>query len=477
MDQKPQPPSEDQREEAQDTGEGGARDADVIVIGAGLAGLTAARELVRKGRSVIVLEARDRVGGRTLSHTTSLGDVIDLGAQWIGPTQDRMEALCRELGIATFPQHNKGTKLLSLGGSISTYEKSIPSLPLFSLLSLDRTIKRLDALAREVPLEAPFKAARAAEWDGMTVESWKRANVATWRTRAVIDVAVGAVFAADPAEISFLHFLFYLRSGGGLLRLTEITDGAQQTRIGPGAQTIAKRLAEELGDRVRTGAPVRSIRQDGEGIRVRSDQGEHRARYCIAAIPPALAGRIDYDPPLPGIRDQLTQRMPLGSVAKHVAIYKKAFWRDKGLSGEAVIDKGPIKAVFDDSPADGSHGALLAFMVGSDARAWGQRPAGERRAAVIGELARLFGPEARACEEHIEKDWGEEVWSRGCFAGLMGPGTWLSLGGALRAPVGRIHWAGTETALRWNGYMEGAVESGERAAGEVLAALGEGGGR
>jgi monoamine oxidase len=447
--------------------------ADVIVIGAGLAGLTAARELMKQGRSVIVLEARDRVGGRTLSHTTSLGDVVDLGAQWIGPTQDRIEGLCKELGVETFPQHNKGTKILSLGGAISTYEKSIPSLPLFSLLSLDRTLKRLDALCREVPLEAPHKAPRAAEWDGMTVETWKRENVSTWRTRAVIDVAIGAVFAADPAEISFLHFLFYLRSGGGLLRLTEITDGAQQTRIGPGAQTISKRLAEGLGDRVILGSPVRSIRQDAAGVVVRSDRGEHRARFCISAIPPALAGRIDYDPPLPGIRDQLTQRMPAGSVAKHVALYKKAFWRERGLSGEAVADKGPIKVVFDDSPADGSHGALLGFAVGSDARALGRRPAAERREAVLDAFARLFGPEARACEEHIEKDWGEEAWSRGCFAGIMAPGTWSSFGEALREPVGRIHWAGTETALRWNGYMEGAVESGERAAKEVIAALGD----
>jgi monoamine oxidase len=468
MNERDNPKADDPQDPAR-----GAADADVIVIGAGLAGLTAAREIARKGRSVLVLEARDRVGGRTLSHTTSLGDVVDLGAQWIGPTQDRMEALCKELGIETFPQHNKGTKILSLGGSISTYEKSIPSLPIFSLLSLDRTIKRLDALSREVPLEAPHRAPRAAEWDGMTVETWKRENVHTWRTRAVIDVAVGAVFAADPAEISFLHFLFYLRSGGGLLRLTEITDGAQQTRIGPGAQTISKRLAEGLGDRVILSAPVRSIRQAGSGVVVRSDRGEHRAKLCISAVPPALSGRIDYDPPLPGIRDQLTQRMPLGSVAKHIAIYKKAFWRERGLSGEAVIDKGPIKVVFDDSPADGSHGALLGFLVGSDARGWGRRSADDRRRAVLDEFARLFGPEARSCEEHIEKDWGEEPWSRGCFTGLMAPGTWMSFGEALREPVGRIHWAGTETAFQWNGYMEGAVESGERAAREVIAALGD----
>jgi monoamine oxidase len=444
---------------------------DVIVIGAGLAGLTAARLVAGAGRRVLVLEARDRVGGRTLSHKTASGDVIDLGAQWIGPTQDRMAALAKELGAATFRQYSTGTKLLSLGGKISTYKKSIPSLPLLSLLSLDRTIRTLTELCREVPLAAPHTAARAAEWDGMTVETWKRENVSTWRTRAVIDIAVRAIFAAEPSEISFLHFLFYLHSGGGLLRLTEIENGAQETRFRAGSQAIAIKMAEALGDRVILGAPVRAIRAQEGSVVVRSDAGEHRAARVIVAIPPALAGRIDYDPPMPGARDQLTQRMPLGSVVKCVAIYDRPFWREKGLSGEAITDEGAVKLVFDDSPEDGSHGALLGFMLGADARSWGDRSDAERREAALGSFARLFGPEAARPAEYIDKSWASEVWSRGCFAGVLPPGALTTLGTALREPVGPIHWAGTETATVWNGYMEGAVESGERAAHEVIEAL------
>lgn len=444
---------------------------DVIIVGAGLAGLTAARLIAAAGRRVLVLEARDRVGGRTLSHRTASGDVVDLGAQWIGPTQDRMAALAKELGVATFRQFATGTKLLSLGGKISTYKKSIPSLPLLSLLSLDRTIRKLTELCREVPLAAPHTAARAAEWDGMTVETWKRENVSTWRTRAVLDIAVRAIFAAEPSEISFLHFLFYLHSGGGLLRLTEIESGAQETRFSEGSQAIAIKMAEALGDRVVLSAPVRSIRVEDGSVVVVSDAGERRAARVIVAIPPALAGRIEYDPPMPGARDQLTQRMPLGSVVKCIAIYDRPFWREKGLSGEAITDEGAVKLVFDDSPEDGSHGALLGFMLGADARAWGDRSEAERREAALGSFARLFGPEAERPAEYIDKSWASERWSRGCFAGLLPPGALTSLGAALRAPVGPIHWAGTETAIAWNGYMEGAVESGERAAREVLEAL------
>jgi monoamine oxidase len=442
---------------------------DVVVVGAGLAGLSAARRLASRGREVAVLEARDRVGGRTLSHRADNGDVVDLGAQWIGPTQDRVAALAKELGLRTFPQHSAGTKLLSLGGKISTYRRSIPALPLVSLLSLDRLIKRLEALCLEVPLDAPGQAPRAAEWDGMTVESWKRANVFTEKTRAVFDIAVRALFAAEPSELSFLHFLFYLRSGGGLLRLTEIEGGAQETRFSAGAQELSKRLAAALGARVRLSSPVRAISQGDGLVTVRYDGGERRARRVIVALPPALAGRISYDPPMPPAREQLTQRMPMGSVIKCVAFYERPFWRERGLSGEAFCEAGPVNMVFDDSPEDGAHGALVAFVMANRARSLGSPEA--RRAAVLGELSRFFGPEAARPTGYIDQDWSSEVWSGGCFVGLMPPGALTAYGEALRAPVGRVHWAGTETARVWNGYMEGALESGERAADEVLAAL------
>lgn len=443
---------------------------DVVVVGAGLAGLTAARRLAERGLDVAVLEARDRVGGRTFSFTSPHHGVIDLGAQWIGPTQDRVAALATEFGLRTFDQYSTGAKLLSLDREVSISEGPIPKLPLVTLFFLDRMIKRLKVMSEEVPIETPHTAARAAEWDGITVESWKRTTVVTRKSRALLDIAVRGIFAAEPGEISFLYFLFYLHSGGGLLRLTQAHNGAQHTRFTTGTQPLSTRLAELLEGRVVLNAPVQVITQDPTGVRVRSDVGELRGRYAIVATPPALAGRIAYDPPLPAARDQLTQRMPMGSVLKCVVFYERPFWRDDGLSGEAFSNTGPVTMVFDDSPEDGSHGALLAFVVGDQARHWGARPVAERRQAVVSELTRLFGSRAALSVDYVDKDWASETWSRGCYTGLMPPGTLTAYGSALRAPVGRIHWAGTETASVWNGYMDGAIESGERAAREILLA-------
>jgi len=448
------------------------KEARVVVVGAGLSGLVAARKLAGAGLSVVVLEARDRVGGRTLSHTTSFGERVDLGAQWIGPTQDRMAKLVAELGLSPFKQYAAGKKVLSLGGTVTTYKTSIPSLSIIGAVDLGITIQRIESLVKEVPLDDPMLAANALEWDAMTVETWKRKNVKTRGAKALIDTAVRAVFAAEPSELSLLFFLSYLRHGGGLMRLTEIENGAQETRLAEGYQEVSKRLASELGERVILEAPVRHIRQEGERLLVRSGAGDVSCERVIVAIPPVLAGRIDYEPALPASRDLLTQKMPMGSVIKCVAFYETPFWRQAGYSGEALGDIGAVKLVFDDSPEDGSHGALVGFFMGKDARHFSGKSKEERKKAALESFTRFFGPPAATPIDYVDQDWPAERWSRGCYAATMGPGTLTAHGAALRAPVGRIHWAGTETARVWMGYMEGAVEAGERAADEVKAALG-----
>ncbi len=450
-------------------------EVEVVIVGAGLAGLTAARELQRAGVSVQVLEARDRVGGRVLSRKLGSGSVVELGAQWIGPGQDHMAALVKELGLTPFPQHNTGTKVLSIADKRSTYKSDIPSLPVLGLLDLDRTIKKLEVMCKEVPLAAPHSAAKAAEWDATTVETWKRDNVHTAGARALLDVAVQSIFSAEPAEVSLLHCLWVLHSGNGLMRLSTIQGGAQQTRLVEGFQTVATRLAAELGGQLWLNAPVRAVVQDDHGVLVHSSQGAVRGRRLILAIPPTLAGRIDYEPALPVSRDQLTQRMPMGSVCKCVAVYERPFWRDSGLSGEAVCDSGPVRIVFDDSPSaeePRGHGALVAFVLADGLRALRELDVGARRKAVIAALVGLFGPKASEPLDFIEQDWGTERWSRGCYFGLMPPGTLTRYGAALRTPCGAIHFAGTETAERGMGYMDGAVASGLRAAREVLPLLG-----
>lgn len=441
--------------------------ASIVIVGAGLSGLAAARELSSAGADVTVLEARDRVGGRTLSQRLGK-DSIDLGAQWIGPTQDRVAALADELGVETFRQYSTGRKVLELGGKRTTYRGLIPRVPLLGLLETGVGMARLERLAKSVPLERPMAARRAESWDRITTEDWMRSALRTASARSLLTIATEMIFAAEPRDLSFLYFLTYLRSGGGLNRLVEIERGAQQTRFIGGAQQLSDRLAQSLGERVRLTAPVRAIEQDDRGVTVRYDGGELRADRAIMAMAPALCARIECS--LSERRRALGERMPMGSVIKCVIGYDRAFWRDAGFSGEAVTDGSPIRAVFDDTSHDGGEPALVAFIVGDAAKAWSGREPQARRAAVIAHLARLFGAAAKTPSAYVDKDWQSDEWSGGCYVGLLGPGAVGEVGSALREPCGRVHFAGTETAVRWMGYLDGALEAGERAAREALAA-------
>lgn len=445
-------------------------DPDVVIVGAGLAGLTAARELAAGGVKVAVVEARDRVGGRTLSRDIG-GCRMDLGGQWIGPGQHRVARLAEALGVTTFPTHCRGRKVLCAEGRVSTYAGTIPSLPPHQLLLLELTIRRLEHLRRRVPPNHPLSAPAAERLDAQTLAAWQRLAVPSRPVRDVLDAAVRVIFGAEAGELSLLHFLFYASAGGGFMHLCEIEGGAQQDRFTLGAQEISLRMAEALGDQVILGAPVRRIAQDGDGVTVHTDRGAFRGRYAIVAVPPALAGRIDYDPALPALRDGLTQRFAMGATVKCITTYDTPFWRAAGLSGEAVCTGSPVTVVFDNSPRDGASGALLSFVVGRAARAWSARPPADRRADVLTALKRFFGPRAADPIDYVEFDWSEEPWTRGCPTGTLPPGALTAFGGALRAPVGRIHWAGTETAISYPGYMEGAIESGERAALEVAGRL------
>ena len=447
------------------------RTADVVVVGAGLAGLTAARALRRAGVEVVVLEARERVGGRVLNHDIGEGKVVEVGGQWVGPTQDRALALIAELALETFDTHTAGRNLFEHQGRISSYAGAIPRVSPSALLDTQVAIARLTRMARSVDPVEPWSARRAAVWDAETVASWARRHMRTRLGRDLIALVCEAVWAADPADVSLLHFLAYARAAGGLEPLISTEGGAQQTRIVGGSQRIPLALAEQLGDAVALGEPVRGIAHGDDGVVVQARSLTVRARKAVVAISPALAGRLVYDPPLPADRDQLTQRMPNGSVIKCMAIYDEPFWRTAGLSGQATSDVGPVKVVFDNSPPDGSPGVLLGFLEGSQARALGRVPAADRRAAVVGCFARLFGPAAARPRDYVDKDWSAEEHTRGCYGAFLPPNTWTAHGPALRAAIGPLHWAGAETATRWTGYMDGAIRSGEDAAAAVLARL------
>ena len=444
-------------------------DADVAIVGAGIAGLIAARDLVAAGKDVVVLEARDRVGGRVLNHQLSDGTVVELGGQWICPTQLRMAKLTAELGLETFPTYNTGEHLLHVGGRQVRY-RTRPRLGAIALADIAQAQTRFDRLAARVPLEVPWASDRADELDGQTFETWIRRNARTATGREMLRLYAEGVYAAEATDFSLLHALFYTHSGGGVDAIAGTRGGAQQDRFVGGSQLVPIRLAERLGDRVRLGAPVRRIEQHETGIDVIAEEAQVSAGRVVVAVPPTLAGRLVYDPPLPGARDQLTQRVPAGSVIKCHAVYDSPFWRDDGLTGQATGDRGPVKVVFDNSPQGGTPGVLLAFLEGAAARRLSRVDPAERRAAVVGSLVGFFGPRAAAPIEYAELDWSEEEWTRGCYGAHFPPGVWTQFGPELRAPVGRIHWAGAETATVWSGYMDGAVQSGERAAAEVIQA-------
>jgi monoamine oxidase len=445
----------------------GARRADVAVVGAGFSGLAAALQLHTLGLAPLVLEARDRVGGRVLNHELVGGEVVEVGGQWVGPTQTALLEVAAEMGVATYPTHVDGANLIEYRGRVRRYRGTIPRLNPAVLFEVERAGRKLSRLAAQVPLEAPWAAPRAQRWDRITFAEWMRHNARTGGARMLITLAIRSVFGTEPEDLSLLHVLFYVNSAGGFDALIETSGGAQDSRFVGGSQLVAIRMAERLGDRVALNAPVRRIEDTGRGVRLEADEVAVEADRAIVAISPTLAGRIAYEPALPARRDQLTQRMPQGAIVKCMAAYDEPFWRADGLSGSAVSDGGSINAIFDNTPTSGSPGVLLGFLDGRAARTWGRRTPEERRQEAVAVFTRLFGSAAAHPREYTERNWAAETWSRGCYGGAFGPSGWTDFGPALREPVGRIHWAGTETATVWNGYMDGAITAGRRAAAEV----------
>jgi monoamine oxidase len=444
---------------------------DVVVVGAGVSGLAAAVKLLQAGKSVVVLEANDRIGGRVLTLPTGPqpNQVTEAGAEWIAATgQKRIIALCNQLGIKRFPTHDKG-RTVYYDGQGHPFSGIVPPIGKAAQAEVLAALAELTSMTRKVDLNAPEKGPKAERWDSMTVATWIDENITEPKAAEILDDAAGGPVGGAAANTSLLGYLFIAKANGGPLSLITVKGGELAYRVSGGTGLIPAGLAQIVGaSRIQLSTPARAINQSASSVQVATDAGNYVASDVIVAVAPNMAARIEYDPPLPSDRDQYTQHAAMGWLIKCFAVYPTPFWRKKGLNGIVNSTAPPVSGVFDNSPEDGSLGCLFALIAGDQARIFASQSAAKRKATVLEVFKKCFGPRAGNPTNYFEHDWAAEPTIRGGAAAPFAPGVLTQFPGVLRKPVGRIHWAATESATESYGSMNGGILAGERAVAEIL---------
>jgi monoamine oxidase len=447
-------------------------EADVCIVGAGFAGMSAAWRLHQAGYKVIVLEARDRVGGRSWSIYLPDGTQVDRGGAWFGPGQNQAYALAEEMGRTTYPSWDEGEALVMLDGQpVRANASALVRVNPLDLAEVAIAMTALDEMATQVPLDAPWEASEAAAWDAQTLRGWFDDNIAPGAGRDSIEATLMDMFTSNFAEVSLLGALHLIHSNNGLQDLTGSKGGHQQDRVLGGTQSILNAMHEQLGDAVRLESPVRDITWSADHVRVSGSGMTVSARQAVVAVPQWLSERIWWDPPLPRERAQLIQRVPTGQMYKLHLVYDTAFWREEGLSGKTMDVTSLFPVSIDACGPTASPGILCVLCAGTHAIEFARLSPDARQSAVVDAMVSRFGEPAGKVMEYIEQDWPAENWTRGAMITHYPPGVLTTFGPALRAPVGALHWAGTDNATIMVGCIDGAIRSGERAAEEVMAAL------
>lgn len=438
---------------------------DICIIGAGFAGLAAAMKLTQAGYRVIVLEARDRTGGRVWTKYLNDGTPIDLGGTFIGPTQDRIYSLIKEFDLEITPTPINGESLLVYKNKVFRFHEDFPLVESQSFEGVWEALQELSKMSLEVPNESPWTSSRAEEWDAVSLAQWIDSRSLSEPAQLMLRTLFIGLFTCELSKISLLYVLFQIAAAGNDIELQmRVEGGAEQDMVKGGMISIAQKMQERIGDTLRLSTQVKKIVQTDTSVRIESDEIQVLAKQVIVAIPPNLANDLTYSPPLPTARDELLARMPAGECLKFIAVYDEPFWRKDGLSGEVIAPDQHLQMTLDTSAPDKPHGLLMSFSFADQAIELAKLSARERKEHVLEALAQRFGQRALSPIEFFEHDWKNDPWTRGCHVSYLAPGVITNCGHVLREPFGRIHWATTESSPLWNGNLDGAIRAGEYAA-------------